>query len=279
MQHHNERNFEGLSFIKMHGLGNDFMIIDARTSGLTIKSDMIKLLAHRNFGVGFDQLAILYASDRTEVLGKLRFWNADGSESPTCGNATRCVAGFLIDEGHQREITLATPNSDLKCKSLGNGIISVNMGQPQVHWSQIPLSLECDTNHLPLHGDPIATNIGNPHCTFFVENISSVDIKNYARFETDKLFPDRTNVQIAEIVENGKIKARVWERGVGITLASGSSACAVASAAFRRGYTGKTNKIIMEGGELDVSLKEDGVWMAGQIARVYDGVIAEGFFS
>ncbi|MEE2773762.1 MAG: diaminopimelate epimerase [Pseudomonadota bacterium] len=279
MQYNKKQALETISFIKMHGLGNDFMIIDARTRNIKISGNMVRSLSHRNFGVGFDQLAVLYAPDKSEVIGKLRFWNADGSESPTCGNATRCVASILSQESFNEKISLDTPSGTLICKSLGDGVISVNMGQPKIDWSEIPLSRECDTDHLPLSGDPVATNIGNPHCTFFVRNIANVEMSDYSRYETDKLFPEKTNVQVAEVIGNDMIKVRVWERGVGPTLASGSSACAVAIAAFRRGYTGIRNKIIMEGGDLDISLQEDGVWMTGKTVRVYDGIIPESFFS
>ena len=152
------------------------------------------------------------------------------------------------------------------------------MGKPGLLWTEIPLLEDCNTLHLPIDGDPIATSMGNPHCTFFVPNINTCNINSFGKkYETHKLFPQKTNVQIAQVIEHGIIKIKVWERGVGQTMASGSSACAVAVAASRRGLSGEKNTIILDGGELGIFWADDGVWMSGETAYIYDGEISEEF--
>ena len=273
-------NNKTLRFVKMHGIGNDFMIIDARESCPILSTDLITMLSNRNLGVGFDQLAIIYRSDSAETDGHLKFWNSDGSVSGTCGNASRCIAEMLMKEKDVSELILKTDSGILACKRGSGGVVSVNMGLPKVLWSEIPLAVECETLHLPIEGDPVATNVGNPHCTFFVADLEKFDINQFGNaYENHLLFPNRTNVQLAQLVEKNTLKVKVWERGAGRTLASGSSSCAVAVAANRRGLVEKKVRIILEGGELEIFYSDDGVWMSGETSSVFSGTISEEFLS
>jgi len=153
-----------------------------------------------------------------------------------------------------------------------DGVVAVDMGAPILDWAAIPLARDVCTLHLPFEGDPAATGMGNPHCTFFVDDADAADLAAYGAFETHDLFPERTNVQVASLIAPNRLRMRVWERGVGPTLASGSSSCAAAVAAARRGITGRTVEVVLDGGTLAIDWREDGVWMAGPTAHVFDGV-------
>lgn len=262
----------------MHGLGNDFMIIDARNFEPKLNYKLIKALSNRNFGVGFDQLVLIYEPTQPNTDCFLKFWNSDGSKASTCGNATRCVAALILHEKRTTTAVIQTEVNLLTCKRNKQGVISVNMGTPKLLWNDIPLAIECDTLNLPLDRNPVATSMGNPHCTFFVENLESEDLDYFGNsFENHQLFTNKTNVQLAQILSVDKIKVKVWERGVGKTLASGSSACAVAVAAFRRGLTGKKTQIIMDGGQLEIFWSCNGVWMAGETRQVFEGTVSNDF--
>ena len=264
-----------LPFTKMHGLGNDFVVLDARAQAIEVTPEMAKAIGHRQFGVGFDQLAII-----TQGAGDahLTFYNSDGSLSSACGNATRCIARFLMDEMGRDSLHLTTARGDLAAKDAGNGLTSVNMGHPQLKWDEVPLAHEMDTLHLPIDGDPVATGMGNPHCTFFVDDAEAVDLSDLGpRAEHDPLYPERTNVQVAQIVGPDHIRMRVWERGVGVTLASGSSSCATAVAAARRGLTGRAVRIDLDGGTLHIDWRDDGVWMTGPTMHVFSGTFTADF--
>ena len=264
----------------MHGIGNDFMIIDARESLPRLSADLIKLLSDRNLGVGFDQLAAIYRTDSSDTEAHLKFWNSDGSISTTCGNASRCIAQMLMKEKNVSELNLKTDSGILTCERNKEGIVSINMGLPKFLWSEIPLAVECETLHLPLEGDPIATNVGNPHCTFFVDDIEKFDIEHFGKtYETHLLFPNRTNVQLAQLVEHNTLKVKVWERGAGRTLASGSSSCAVAVAANRRGLVDKKVRVLLDGGDLEIFYSDKGVWMSGETSDIYAGTISKDFLS
>nr|WP_152541103.1 diaminopimelate epimerase [Sulfitobacter noctilucae] len=265
----------GLPFMKMHGLGNDFVVVDARAHSHAVTPALAQGISHRHFGVGFDQLAVI-----TKGSGDahLTFYNADGSTAAACGNATRCVARFLMDETGKALLHLTTDRGDLAAKDMGNRITSVNMGHPQLDWQDIPLSHDVDTLNLPIEGAPVATGMGNPHCSFFVDDVSAVDLETLGpRIEHDPLYPERTNVQVAQIVGPDHIRMRVWERGVGVTLASGSSSCAVTVAAARRGLTGNAVRMDLDGGSLEVAWRDDGVWMTGPTAHVFSGTLTPEF--
>ncbi|MFC6636036.1 diaminopimelate epimerase [Sulfitobacter sp. JBTF-M27] len=266
---------DSLPFMKMHGLGNDFVVVDARVQDWAITPKVAKGIGHRHFGVGFDQLAVI--SNGTGDA-HLTFFNADGSTSAACGNATRCIARFLMQESGKTKLHLTTDRGTLLAEDVGDGLTAVNMGQPQLDWQEIPLSHELDTLELPIDGTPTATGMGNPHCTFFVENVGDVDLAQFGPgIEHHALFPERTNVQIAQIIGPDHIRMRVWERGVGITLASGSSSCATAVAAVRRGLTSHKVQIDLHGGTLHVDWRDDGVWMIGPTAHVFSGTLTPDF--
>jgi len=265
-----------LPFYKMHGLGNDFVVIDRRAQVHALSPALVAALADRHRGVGFDQLAVVEASP--EAAAHLVFYNADGSTSAACGNATRCIARWLMTETGQTALILKTERGHLMAEDAGDGLTRVNMGQPQTLWSEIPLSEAMDTLELPIEGGPVATGMGNPHCTFFVEDAEAVPLENFApRYETHPLFPERTNVQVAQITGPDRIRMRVWERGVGVTLASGSSTCATAVAAARRGLTGRKVTVDLDGGILEIDWREDGVWMCGPTMTVFEGHLSAQF--
>ncbi|WP_406707201.1 diaminopimelate epimerase [Tritonibacter mobilis] len=268
-----------LTFMKMHGLGNDFVVIDARTQDIQITPAMAKRIAHRQLGMGFDQLAVIFAAKEGAAAdAHLVFYNADGSTSAACGNATRCIARYLMDRSGQDSLNLTTDRGELAAKDAGNGLTSVNMGAPQLLWDEIPLSEEMDTLELPIEGAPTATGMGNPHCTFFVEDAELIPLEEFGpRYEHHPLYPERTNVQIAHVLGPDHLRMRVWERGVGVTLASGSSSCATAVAAARKGLTGRKVQIDLDGGTLLIDWREDGVWMTGPTMHVADGSFTRQF--
>lgn len=269
------RDHTGMPFMKMHGLGNDFVVLDARMRPVALSPERVTAIADRHTGVGFDQLAVIEpgAGD-----AHLVFYNADGSVSATCGNATRCIARFLMEETGKDRLHLTTARGDLFAADAGGGLTSVNMGVPQTGWHEIPLAEAADTLELPIEGAPVATGMGNPHCTFFVEDAEAVPLAQFGpRYEHHPLYPDRTNVQVAAVTGPDRLRVRVWERGTGVTRASGSSSCAVAVAAARRGLTGRNVRVDLDGGALQVTWREDGVWMSGPTAHVFDGVLTDEF--
>ncbi len=273
----NQKLIPELPFMKMHGLGNDFVVIDSRAEKLPLAQNLIRGIAHRQMGIGFDQLAVI---ENGAGDAHLTFYNADGSTSAACGNATRCIARFLMDELGKTNLHLTTDRGDLFATDSGNGITSVNMGHPQLDWQEIPLASNLDTLSLPIDGAPVATGMGNPHCTFFVEDVEAVDLAVFgATYEHHPLYPQRTNVQVAQIVGPDHIRMRVWERGVGITMASGSSSCATAVAAARRGLTGRSVRIDLDGGALHIDWRDDGVWMSGPTMHVANGTFTSEFIA
>ncbi|KQI73865.1 diaminopimelate epimerase [Loktanella sp. 5RATIMAR09] len=260
-----------LPFMKMHGLGNDFVVVDERGITPRVDAAIAVAIADRHRGVGFDQLAVLSDTDVANV--RLTFWNSDGSLAGACGNATRCIARYLMDESGTDALSLQTERGILQALDAGDGLTSVNMGQPQMDWQDVPLAHEMDTLELPIDGAPTATGMGNPHCTFFVADAEAVDLAAQgAAIEHHPLYPQRTNVQFASLIGPDHLRMRVWERGVGVTLASGSSSCATAVAAARRGLTGRSVRIDLDGGTLHIDWRDDGVWMTGPTEHVFDGV-------
>ena len=259
-----------LPFMKMHGLGNDFVVVDERGITPRVNAAVAVAIADRHRGVGFDQLAVLSNTPDADV--RLTFWNSDGSQAGACGNATRCIARHMMDQTGSNALTLQTERGVLQAQDAGNGLTSVNMGQPQLDWQDVPLAQAMDTLELPIEGAPTATGLGNPICTFFVDDAEAIDLAaKGAELEHHPLYPQRTNVQFASLLGPDHLRMRVWERGVGVTLASGSSSCATAVAAARRGLTGRDVQIDLDGGTLYINWREDGVWMTGPTAHVFDG--------
>ncbi|QYK42820.1 MAG: diaminopimelate epimerase [Paracoccaceae bacterium] len=262
-----------LPFRKMHGAGNDFVVVDSRGlgGGARITADLARAIGDRHRGVGFDQLAEI--RDDAQGAGiALDFWNADGSRAGACGNATRCVASLVMDGGDR--LTIRTARGLLAAERR-DGQLWVNMGPPQLGWDEIPLSRAADPLHLPLPGDPVGVGMGNPHAVFFVPDAAAVDpALRGPGVEHDPLFPERTNVEFASLAAPDHLRLRVWERGTGVTLACGSGACATAVAAHLRGLTGRRVAITADGGLLHVDWRDDGVWLTGPVATVFEGALS-----
>ena len=264
-----------IPFLKMHGLGNDFVIIDARESADPVTPFLAQKIGDRHKGVGFDQLAVIYPSKEAEA--ELVFWNADGSTAGACGNATRCIASLLLEETGQSRLTLKTERGLLACEKSGE-LIRVNMGVPLLNWTEVPLSQECETTDLPLNGTPAACSMGNPHCTYFTDDISDETLRTLGpATENNPLFPERTNVQLVQILNRNEARVRVWERGVGVTLASGSSSCAVVVNAHRRGLLDRQATLHLDGGDIEIDWRDDGVWMTGAVQKVFSGLFDPSF--
>lgn len=264
--------------MKMHGLGNDFVVIDTRGAddAQPMTPALASALADRRRGVGFDQLALIDHSPNEDFA--LTFYNADGSTAGACGNATRCIARREMDLTGKTTLRIRTERGQLAARDDGAGITAINMGHPALRWDAIPLAEDVDTLSLPIEGAPVATNMGNPHCTFFVEDAEAVDLETFGHaHEHHPLFPQRTNVQVVQRLSDCHLRMRVWERGVGLTLASGSSSCAVVVAAARRGLTGRAVRVTLDGGDLNIDWRDDGVWMTGPTAHVFDGVLTATF--
>ncbi len=268
-----------ISFIKMHGLGNDFVIIDTREHPLSLSTDAIKRICDRHLGVGCDQLVLISHSQRADC--RVHFYNADGSESGACGNASRCVASLMMYESGRSVATIATNAGMISCDLTDDGWITVNMGKAKTSWQAIPLAYECDTLHVPLEEgvlkDPVCINVGNPHAVFFVDDVDEVPLKELgSKLEHHSLFPERANIEVVQVVSRSHIRIRVWERGSGETKACGTGACAAAVAAIRRDLCDRTVLVNLLGGDLEVSLHTNmDVTLSGPIAISFAGVMDE----
>ncbi|MCW1919223.1 diaminopimelate epimerase [Rhodobacter sp. KR11] len=267
----------GLPFIKMHGAGNDFVVIDSRGREAVVTPALARALGDRNRGVGFDQLAEIRSSQDADFA--LDFWNNDGTMAGACGNATRCVSDLVMADLGRDQVELITARGRLQARR-EDGRVSVNMGHPQRDWDQVPLAHRVDVMHLPLPGDPVAVGMGNPHCVFFVPDAEAVPLRDLGpKIEHDPLFPHKTNVEFASVIGPDHLRMRVWERGAGVTLACGSGACATAVAAHLRGLTGRRVTLQLDGGVLEIDWRQDGVWMTGPVARVFDGMLSPAFLA
>ncbi len=255
-----------MRFRKMHGLGNDFVIIDSRKESVTLTPAQIQHICDRNRGVGCDLLTVLEPSDKADIFA--RFYNADGSESAACGNATRCVADIVMNETGKDECVLETGRGLLPCVRAQNDMVTVDMGEP-VSVEDLDLTEGGLSN-------PTGVDMGNPHCVFFVDTLGDIPVEDIGRtVEHNPIFPNRTNVEFVEILSDTKMRQRTWERGVGVTLACGSGACAVAVAAHHSGRTAQKVEIELDGGSLFLEIREnDGhVLMTGPYTYVFDGVM------
>ncbi len=271
------------AFLKMHGLGNDFTVFDARKQDLAFTAAAAKAVADRRFGIGCDQLIVIeHPSGDGDIF--MRIYNADGGEVESCGNATRCVARLLMDEKGTSRIRIDTRGGSLDCNDAGDGAVTVDMGEPHLSWDEIPLARPTDTNMFSLNVDGTehiasAVSVGNPHCVLFVEDAERADVARIgARIETHPMFPQRTNVEFATPMSRSRLRMRVWERGAGITIACGTGACASAVAAHRRGLAGRAVDVILDGGQLAIEWREsDGhVLMTGPSTLVFRGEIELG---
>jgi diaminopimelate epimerase len=282
--------FLKMPFLKMHGLGNDFVVLDARRAALDLTPDRRRAIADRRRGVGCDQLIVLEPPTDREADVFMRIYNPDGGEAGACGNATRCVASVVMDERKTDQVTVQTISGMLDSQKTGVGsnglpVISVDMGLARLDWRDIPVAQACDTNHMPVGlgplQDPVGTNMGNPHATFFVDDAASIPLAELGpKLEHDRFFPERANIGVAQILGEGRLRLRVWERGAGITLACGSGACAAVVAASRRGLVQRRADVELEGGTLTIEwLRDDHVLMTGGIAVAFKGELDRSLLS
>ena len=274
----------GTKFKKMHGLGNDFIIFDVRGGAALPDKDVLSGLTERRTGIGCDQIIVLDKPKDAEADIFMKILNApDISEAQACGNATRCVASLLMNELDKDQVTIQTVAGLLPCEAVeGNrNRICADMGEAKLEWNEIPLAEKCDTLHLGIGveeaHDPVAVNIGNPHAVFFIDNVEMAPVREWGtRIEHDRMFPERTNVEFAQIIDRKTIRMRVWERSAGETAACGSAACATIVAAVRRDLADRKADVLLNGGTLNLEWREsDGhVLMTGPVAYIFDGELA-----
>jgi diaminopimelate epimerase len=268
-----------LNFIKMHGLGNDFVILDAWNGSLNLSTDAVRTIANRRTGVGCDQLIILEPAQESTADVFMRIFNTDGSESGACGNATRCVASLVMGETGESHAIIETISGLLECENLGGGLYRVDMGQARLDWRDLPISEARDTEHLDVSAGPlndgVGVNMGNPHAVFIVDDAEAVDLAAFGPvIETHALFPERTNVEAVQVLSRSRLRMRVWERGAGITQACGSGACAALVATARRGLTDRKADVVLDGGTLEIEwLPDNSVLMTGPVATSFAGII------
>jgi diaminopimelate epimerase len=274
---------DGIPFIKMNGLGNDFVIVDARRQAVTIGAEAARRIAARRTGVGCDQLIVLERARSKDAQAFMAIRNADGGESAACGNATRCVAALLMAESGGDEAVIETAAGLLLGRGEDSGI-SVDMGPPRLAWRDIPLAEDVDTLHLPITvdgaaavADPAACSMGNPHATFFVPDVEAIDIAAIGPgLEHHALFPERANIGFAEARDRGRIRLRVWERGAGLTPACATGACAAVVNGVRRGLLDRRVECLLDGGSLTVEWRkaDDHVVMTGPVAVAFTGILS-----
>jgi diaminopimelate epimerase len=266
-------------FIKMHGLGNDFVVIDARKATLRLDNARARAIADRRTGVGCDQLIVmeLPANGAADVAMRIR--NADGGEVEACGNASRCVAALIMAESRRPTCVIETAAGLLECRAQADGNVTVDMGPVRLDWRQIPLAEERDTLHLGIEAgplsDPVGVNVGNPHAVFFVDDVEAVELAVIGPgLERHFLFPERANIGVCQVDGADRLRLRVWERGVGLTRACGTGACAATVAAHRRGLTGRRAEVVLDGGPLEIEWRaDDHVLMTGPVATAFHGVL------
>jgi diaminopimelate epimerase len=267
-------------FVKMHGCGNDFVVLDERAAPLGITPVRAAALADRRRGIGCDQLIIIEpAPEGSNADAFMRIRNPDGAEAGACGNATRCVVERLAAETGRRHLVIRTVAGNLPADLLDDGCVTVDMGPAGLNWTDVPLARRMDTLHLDLAvgpvADPAACSMGNPHATFFVDDVEALPIDTLGpALECDPLFPERANIGFAEVRGPERLRLRVWERGAGLTLACGSGACAALVNAHRRGLVARRATVVVDGGELQIEWRDDGhVLMTGPVATAFTGSV------
>ena len=269
-----------IPFLKMHGLGNDFVVIDARPNQLTLSEAQARAVANRRLGVGCDQLILIEAPKTAGATAFMRIRNPDGSEAGACGNATRCVARLLMNETGSDHVVVETIAGLLESHAAPDGMVTVDMGPARLDWRDIPLSGPADTLRLDVaegpYAGPVAVSMGNPHAVFFVDDVAAVPLERVGPvLEHHSTFPQRANIEFAQVLSPTHIRMRVWERSAGITQACGSGACAVQVAAVRRGLVERRAKVELDGGSLIIEWRDDGhVLMTGPIALSFTGTLA-----
>ncbi|WP_338662866.1 diaminopimelate epimerase [Pararoseomonas sp. SCSIO 73927] len=267
-----------IPFRKMHGLGNDFVVLDARAAPLPITPARAAAVADRRTGIGCDQFIVMEpGGEGAEVFMRIR--NPDGSEAGACGNATRCVAELVMTESGRDALSVRTISGELPSERLADGTIRVDMGPARTGWDEVPLARAMDTLHLPLSADgvsdPAGCSMGNPHATFFVPDLAALDIPRIGpALEHDPLFPERANIGFVQVLAPDHLKLVVWERGAGLTLACGTGACAALVNAARRGLSARAATVSLPGGDLRIEWRKDGyVLMSGPTATAFTGMI------
>lgn len=263
-------------FVKMHGAGNDFVVLDARGAPLALPDERVRALADRRTGIGCDQLITLEASSRADIFMGIR--NADGSDAGACGNATRCIGARLMAETGRARVLIETPAGILTAERAGDAVV-VDMGPPKLGWDEIPLAEPQDTTAFAFAGGPVAqasaVNMGNPHIVFFLAGANGHDPAALGPgIERDPLFPEGVNVSFAHILDPASVRLTVWERGAGLTLACGTAACATVVAGARRGLLNRRAEVHLPGGTLSIDWRaDDHVWMTGPVATVFEGEV------
>ena len=271
---------QGRPFLKMHGLGNDFVVLDARQRPAELSAPAVRAIADRRTGVGFDELLVLEPARDGRADAYMGIRNADGSEAEACGNGARCVAWLLMRETGRDHVTLETPAGLIEAAAARDGSVSVDMGAARTGWREIPLGAPADTLHMPVVmgalADPVGVSMGNPHAVFFVPDAEAIALAELGpALEHHPLFPQRANIEVAQILAPDRIRMRVWERGAGVTRACGSGACATLVAASLRGLAGRKAVLVLDGGPLEIEWREDGhVLMTGPVALAYSGTLA-----
>jgi diaminopimelate epimerase len=276
-------------FRKMNGLGNDFVVLDARSRALALGPDAVRAIADREEGIGCDQIIALEPSEQADVF--MRIWNADGGEVAACGNAARCVAGLVSAERGKPQVSIETESGVLAATVKQDGSVTIDMGQPRFAWNEIPLSEPFhDTRRIELQVGPIddpvlhspsVINVGNPHCLFFVDDVEAHDLARFGpMLEHHPLFPERANISLVQVLGPDAIKVRTWERGAGLTRACGTAACAAAVASARRELTGRNLRVNLPGGDLLIEWREDDghILMTGPYALEYEGTLPPELF-
>jgi diaminopimelate epimerase len=276
-----------IPFRKMNGLGNDFVILDARNTALPVDQGSARAISDRNSGIGCDQLIVLEPSPIADV--RMRIWNNSGDEVESCGNASRCVADLIFRETGKHEVTIHTDGGLLRCARAGQGLVTVDMGVPRFGWKDIPLAEEFrDTRRIELQVGPIdqpilhspsVVNVGNPHCIFWVKDVTEFDLgKLGPMLENHPLFPERANISLAQVESRNRLILRVWERGAGLTRACGTAACAAAVAGHRLRHLDRKVTVALPGGDLLIEWREsDGhILMTGPFAYEFEGMLPAG---
>jgi len=272
-------------FLKMNGLGNDFVVVEARSAPFAPTVAEARALADRTNGIGCDQIIAIEPSLGSDAF--MRIWNADGGEVAACGNGARCVGWLLMRASGKDEARIETAERILEVRRAGENAVTVDMGAPGLDWREIPLSEAMDTRGIELQVGPIdapvlhtpgCVSFGNPHVVFFVPNAEAAPVAQVgSMIEHHSLFPDRANVGFAQVRSGDNIRLRVWERGVGVTSACGTAACAAAVAAHRRGLARRAVTVELDGGELEVEWRADGhVLMTGPVALEFAGRLPDG---
>jgi len=266
-------------FLKMNGLGNDFVVVEARSAPFSPTAAEVRAIADRASGVGCDQLISIEAAP--DVDARVRFWNADGEEVSACGNGTRCVGWLLMQSSGKDQILIETKAGRLGATRAGERLVSVDMGAPRLEWAEIPLAEPHDTralelrlsDHPALAEPPGCVSMGNPHVVFFVADVDTAPVAEAGPLiERHPLFPEHVNVGFAQVKDRGRIRLRVWERGAGLTKACGTGACAALVAAVRRELTDRSAVMELDGGELFIEWRDDGhVVMTGPAAVDFAG--------